>query len=333
MGSIWVWWRLLGRAADKASVNIAIFLICLGICDLAIILLFFFNYTIPTVYASVTTTIWYANYYSYFGFPTFFLFTSYSVWFIVAISSLRFLMIMFPMHRFRLSKGLSYKVIAAVLIFGFVVNTPHFLTLKPKQEGNSTTIVTLSEFGRSVNVMNYNFWSHCALFVVTPWFIIVTLNMAIIRKLRSLPVVNTSNPKASSEKQATYVLLTVTFTFLGLLCWQCLSQCLLVIKTVASYSGPEWFYMEESMAYSKLGVVINSCLNCVLYCLNGKRFREEVGKLIGKNPASISSLSPAENIINVAEKDSVPIPGAAEARAACSGGMNNPLPYYIDNTA
>ena len=325
-----MWWRLLKKSTNDGSMNIALFLICLGICDLAIIILFLLNYTLPSLCTEVTMTTWYAFYYSYIGFPTFFLFTSYSVWFIVVISLLRFLMIIYPMHRFRISKEMSYKMILAVLIFGFVVNTPHFLTIKPKFESNSTISITLSEFGRSINVMNYNFWSHCALFVVTPWFIIVTLNIGIIRKLRNKPP-NCSNERIASEKKVTYVLLTVTFTFLGLLCWQCLSQCLFVIKTIASYSGPEWFYMEESVSYSKLGVAVNSCLNCVLYCITGKRFREEIGSMVGKRSSSISSHDPTQRATYIVKRK--PPSVLLISVDGCAFTVNDPVRLNVTSSA
>lgn len=41
-----------------------------------------------------------------------------------------------------------------------------------------------TEFGASEDSINYEFWAHCIVLVLAPWFTILSLNVAIIHKLR-----------------------------------------------------------------------------------------------------------------------------------------------------
>ena len=300
-----MWWKVLKKPQNDKKHNVAAFLICLGVCDLIIIGLFVLNHSLPSLLPEVTTTRWYAWCYAYIGFPFWFLFARCSVCLIVAISFMRYLMIMYPLQRFKISETTNTKVIVIVFVCCFIGNLPHFLTIKPKYQANSTTAtITLTQLGKSVHVMNYNFWSHCTLFVATPWMIIVMLNGAIIKRLRSNALnFDAQNAKWESYKRTTIVLLAVTFTFLGLLCWQCMSTCFFVIKSLHNYTGPFWYYVEESVAISKLLVAVNSCVNSVMYGFSGKTFREELLKMIKKRSSQVSC-QPAPLIIRVDEASS-----------------------------
>ena len=82
------------------------------------------------------------------------------------------------------------------------------------------------------------------------------------------------------EKQMTRMLLLVTFSFLILLAWQCISQCFFMLGVGKSDpTTNQWNIVNTSFAVAKLGVIINSSINWIFYCLSGTMFRKEMIKM------------------------------------------------------
>ena len=78
----------------------------------------------------------------------------------------------------------------------------------------------------------------------------------------------------------TTMLLVVTFSFLVLLAWQCITQCFWMEYGREVDEGFIWLMVDGAFAFAKLGVVINSAINVFLYCLSGRIFRKELCKMI-----------------------------------------------------
>jgi len=79
----------------------------------------------------------------------------------------------------------------------------------------------------------------------------------------------------------TRVLLTVTFTFLFLLALQCITQCFFMLGVGKKETSWDQNAVDLAFAFAKMGVVINSAINCFLYCFTGSVFRAEVKKMFG----------------------------------------------------
>ena len=47
-----------------------------------------------------------------------------------------------------------------------------------------------------------------------------------------------------------------------------------------SKSGSVWFYVDSAYAFARLGVVVNSSINFVFYCLTGSMFRKEMFNMV-----------------------------------------------------
>jgi len=128
--------------------------------------------------------------------------------------------------------------IGIICFLCFVINLPHFNSYyADKNPETGADALALSSFGQGEGGMRYEFYVHCIFLVLAPWFTIFTLNMLIIHKItkvnRRMSEKRGSIGKLKakkSENQITRVLLTVTFTFLVLIGFQCITQCFFMLK-------------------------------------------------------------------------------------------------------
>ena len=83
------------------------------------------------------------------------------------------------------------------------------------------------------------------------------------------------------EKQLTISLLAVTFTFIVLLFWQCVSKCFFMLTFDESVDShlEIWKFVDGNFALSKIGLVLNSAINSIIYCCCGSNFRKELKKM------------------------------------------------------
>ena len=118
--------------------------------------------------------------------------------------------------------------------------------------------------------------------VLVPWGIIVFCNGSIIYSMRKRVNESTSffaakdvkrQERIKEHRQITKLLLTVTISFLILLGWQCISQCLWMLGNA---DQANWSVIDKTFAIAKLGIIINSSINWVLYCITGSSFRREI---------------------------------------------------------
>lgn len=80
----------------------------------------------------------------------------------------------------------------------------------------------------------------------------------------------------------TRMLLAVTFTFLILLAWQCVTQCFWMLSYGKhSLDQTRWKMVDSSFALAKLGVILNSSINWCLYCITSSMFRKKMKLLFG----------------------------------------------------
>jgi len=101
--------------------------------------------------------------------------------------------------------------------------------------------------------------------------------------------------QAHQEKQMTRTLLCITFSFLVLLAWQCITQCfwMLGYGRHDQTQPNKWRMVDSSFALAKLGIIINSSINWVFYCCTCSMFRKEMRKMFGLlNKKDIPSVQP-----------------------------------------
>ena len=122
----------------------------------------------------------------------------------------------------------------------FLINIPHFKTyyaIPSSDRAEDDDAFAFTDFGAGEGSRNYEFWVHCIVLILVPWFTIFVLNVLIIGKVgtvnRRMTSVKSDKSKEKTrraENQLTKLLLTVTFTFLVLIAFQCITQCFYMLQ-------------------------------------------------------------------------------------------------------
>ena len=121
--------------------------------------------------------------------------------------------------------------------------------------------------------------------VLVPWITIAIINTCIIyglsksrRKANRMDRTGKLHSnRMRQDRQMSVVLLTITFSFLVFLAWQCITQCFYMLGYGKNGNSMNvWHLVDASYAFASLGVVINSSINFFLYCLSGSQFRREL---------------------------------------------------------
>jgi len=286
--SICAWYRIM-KTKRSGGTATGIYLITLGIVDSGLLFFFLITDSLPANSKTVKNNYSYASFYSYFGFPIFFFFIVASIWIMVGVTVTRFIMVRFPVKaKTWCSTKRAYIGIAATLIPVFIINIPHFFNYRPMKVKDGYTSQP-TEYGSSESAQMYEFWIHCMFMVLVPWATIAVLNAIIIHSMLSrtkymqgLDKTASSKPERNKQdRQMTRVLLTVTFTFLFLLALQCITQCFFMLGVGKKETSWDQNAVNLAFAFAKMGVVINSAINCFLYCFTGSVFRAEVKKMLG----------------------------------------------------
>ena len=281
--SIVIWRRILRKNFGRNK-STAIYLIALAVADIALLFFFLLHDSLPKLFASLQSTMSFCYFFSYVAFPFFFLSIVASIWLLVCVSLNRFIMVNFPVKaKTYCSAARAHLGIGITLTCCFIVNLPHFFNYSPKlTSGNVTqTCLTPTEYGKSSGSINYEFWVHCIILVLAPWASIAFCNAGIIyalykRTKKAAKQFSKSKEDGGKDKQMTRMLLTVTFAFLILLAWQCITQCFYMLGYGKPADMSKWDVVDKSFAMAKLGVVINSSINFILYSCSGSVFRKEL---------------------------------------------------------
>ncbi|KAH9518835.1 hypothetical protein Btru_006371 [Bulinus truncatus] len=246
----------------------------------------------------------YGIFFAYIGFPMLFFTVVLSVWITVGLTVDRYIMVCWiTSSKKYCNEKRAYMGLALITINSFIVNLPHFASFThvdpSEHRGNDTTGAPLktfqaTAFGGGEGGQFYEFWIHCIILILIPWVSVLFMNIQIIRQIGK------SNKKTAekktresvkkcrqSENQITRLLLTVTFAFLVFIGLQCIIQCFQMQR-------PAWANLDRvssAFAFAKTGIVFNSSLNFLFYCLSGRRFRNELLRVFGvvkKDPHSSS---------------------------------------------
>ncbi|KAL4217737.1 hypothetical protein ACF0H5_022477 [Mactra antiquata] len=273
--SILVWRR------KKMWSSTGTYLIGQAIVDIGLLVFFFITDSLTQMAPSIKTTYSYGVFFSYIGFPIFFLFVVCSIWYTVGVTVDRYIHVCWFNHaKDMCSVKRALTGLGIITTLCFIINIPHFASYEPVANDNGSSTEAgfkPTEYGAGEGSKHYEFWVHCMFLVLAPWASIFILNMLIIQKVSSMnrhmeeKRGSSGKVKAKkSEAQMTRMLLTVTFTFLVLIAFQCITQCFFML------AAGNHRIVSEAFSIAKLGVVINSSINFFLYSLSAKRFRKEL---------------------------------------------------------
>lgn len=277
--SISVWRR------PKMRSSTGTYLIGQAIADMGLLFFFFITESIPKMAPEVLTTHSYGVFFSYIGFPIFFLFVICSIWFTVGVTVDRYIQVCWiSKSRDMCNTKRALIGLGIITFLCFIINTPHFASYEPvpsSERNASDAGFRPTEYGAGTGSKNYEFWVHCMFLVLAPWATIFVLNMLIIQRVTKINRhMNDKRGESGKEKakksetQMTRLLLTVTFTFLVLIAFQCITQCFFM------QDKGDHRIVQEAFSIAKLGIVINSSINFFLYCLSAKRFRKELSAIV-----------------------------------------------------
>nr|QBS47877.1 neuropeptide-like GPCR [Tripedalia cystophora] len=318
-----VWSRVL-RSNYGGNKSTALYLVTLAVADSGLLLFFLFTDSLPMDQPQVTKTYSFVTFKSYVGFPFFFFFIVSSIWLVVAVTVNRFIMVMFPLKAKKWC-SLTRAKLAIILTLSccFLINIPHFYNFRP-MEVNGTYTMAETDYAKSGGAARYEFWVHCMFLVLAPWAVVAFCNGGIIYTLirrakeateKFHKVKDEKKGAGSNERQMTIMLLGVTFSFLVLLAWQCVTQCFYMLGI--GKGGSQWNVIDSAFSAAKLGVVINSSINFLLYCCTGAAFRKEMMAFFWSKAKTISFTSSMRSTTRLT-KDSSTMPknsSLAESRA------------------
>ncbi|CAG5118063.1 unnamed protein product [Candidula unifasciata] len=288
----------------KMSSSTGTYLTGQGVANFFLLLLFLLCDSLQYWSPELKHSFIYGAFFAYFGFPMFFLTIMLSIWFTVALTVDRYIMVCWVTKAKSLCNESRANVgLILISVNSFMINIPHFASFTPiyQDEDNNNThnyinnnnntndrqpkvAYTETEFGMSAGGMFYEFWIHCMVLTVIPWMSVLYMNVMIIVKINEANT-RMADKKTSqslmkskkSENQITRLLLAVTFTFLFFLGFNCITHCLWTKKL----PGANPVMVSASFSFGKTGILFNSSLNFVLYCLTGRRFRTELLKMLG----------------------------------------------------
>ena len=314
-------WNGINKKRSDAGKSAGVYLIVLAIVDSGLLIFFLLTESIQLLEPKIVHNTNYVLFYCYFGFPMYFFFIVASIWMVICVTVNRFIAVMYPHKAVVLnSLKITYSVVVATLLFSFAINIPHFFNFEIGTNGEGLSIIKETRYGKTKSAKWYDFWAHCMVLVLVPWFTILSLNSLIIYKLFSKKVKQVNRKGESKrERQTTIILLTVTISFLVFLIWQCLTQCFWMLNYEKDVKHI-WFRVDSTYAFGRLGVVINSSINFLLYCLSGTMFRKHMRKMFCKRNGYVSfdsssfrtsstkSVSLTTNDISSDVKSSSPLP-------------------------
>lgn len=262
-----------------------------AVADFFVLFLFVFNDSAQAWDEDLKTQRWYALVISHFAHPVRVWLNVCSLWITVSVTVDRYIMVCWitKAKLFCSAKRANIGLIL-VTINSFVISIPYFFWFMAvnsdgdeNNDNATTSTLTVTEFAKGAGGHFYDFWVHCIMLILMPWITVLTLNVQIVRQIsksnksmadkKSVEAVKKSR---DSEMQITRMLLAVTFNFLFFTAQQCIAQCLDVGRPESS-----WYSVNCYIAFGKTGMLYNSALNFLFYCLNGKRFRNELKTMLG----------------------------------------------------
>merc|ERR1711872_633373 len=177
--SMLVWVRI-HRKLRELNTTILYFVI-MAVIDSGLLWMFIFKDSIPALQPEFIKTYGFCVL-----FPLFYLFLMLSIWVVVAVTVDRYLLLA---QQYRLSIRGHTLCLAGLLVGGFVINLPHFFSLKPVLQedddpaGEETWKWNATDFGQSDSGQRYEFWVHCIFLILAPWLTIAGFNAAILKQI------------------------------------------------------------------------------------------------------------------------------------------------------
>ena len=264
--NICVWKTLMSRA-KRRNVTCGIYLISIAITDIGMLTSFFMIDTLRFLVDDVFHNPLFNNFYAYVAYPLFVFFLFLSIWLIAGVNACRLILVLYPFKMRQSASHMTVIAILAISAFCFLVNVPSFFSFTTKWiDGENCLIRTGESLKKSF--IGYRFWFQCIFLNFFPWFIIVLVSLFLVARY----IQNSRRPTFPQRGQEMgKVLLAVSFWFIFTLLWQCITQCVFLKTSTNSHNFDT---VNSSMAFGKMGVILNSSLKIFIYLGISSSFRK-----------------------------------------------------------
>lgn len=266
-----------------------------------------------TAYYSVTSTIAWKTFYSYYisyGFPVANISYTASVWMVVVFAIERFVMVVYPLKKHLVHESQAKRIVGAVSVFAVLINATRFVERVPYLTADSQTNQTyyawkLTDLRRSLSYTSIMFWSSFVLNIALPFLLLGIFNTLIVYHIRrasqkALHLVSnvadqSNDARGSRDAQITRLLFGIVIAFFLCNTVGAVMSVLAGIYGMSIYAKI-WFKMMVVIANAMLS--INPTVNFVVYTTCSSAMRKSVGELLGcaclqemeKNSASHETL-------------------------------------------
>lgn len=285
-------WRKITKKREDFHKSAGFYLITLALIHSGLLLCFLSFETLPKMIPQLKNNIKFIIFSCYFGFPMYFFFFIASIWMLISITVNRFVIVICP-HKAETCNniGKTKVEIGTTILFSFIVNIPHFFNKRPRISNGTAKIIT-TDYGKGNGARMYELWVHCIFLILVPWIIVSSLNAFIIHKLlfRTRIQKHKKSGNKRFEYQATITILILSFTFLVLLLWQCITQCFWLFHYGINDSKI-WTNVSSAYAPARLGAVIYSSMGFTIYYVSGSFFRKEMRNIFCYNPVDYTPIS------------------------------------------
>jgi len=238
-----------------------------------------------------------------------------SIWLLVAFTFDRFIAVCFPLSKRRVCRWKRAATAAFTIIFlSFGKNLHEFWTRGPEYTPSGELRRICGSQERYYFFLQYvRPWIALILVMVLPFVLIFLFNCMIVHSLvkaqrlrnhagadRSLTG-SSGHPKSTiSFRQTTFMCLGISFAFL-----------ICVAPSIVLLIGKPYWKRASAVSYENVKAIcnclgfVNHAINFILYCVTGRRFRQELATMLRcrradawQSGTAVSDLTPSKNARN-----------------------------------
>ena len=281
-----VLWNRLMERAKKRNTSCGVYLIVIAIADIGTVTTFLTCDILLHLRPELIHVHSYNVFYAYVGYPAQTMFMFASFWLIAGVDTCRLTMVFFPVKFRQSAKRLTNTAIVLIIAFVIGVNFPNFFVFRASYTEEGVPCRYKTTFYLSESFANYAFWVKCMFMTISPWTIIVLVNVIIQIFQCLLPDYIPTAKRTAVEMGR--LLCAISVWFVTLVFMQCVAQCFYLQTTVQS---KHWHRVDSLLAFANLGQVLNSSCKPFLYLLASKTFRREFVRLFSNTKSLYSNIT------------------------------------------
>ncbi|KAK7482276.1 hypothetical protein BaRGS_00026519 [Batillaria attramentaria] len=316
MGNILAF-AVLSRKSMRSS-NSATYLRCLAAVDACVLLLAILRYRSYYVLLEEASVIdmvlTFDPYVQVYVTPFFWVALGVSSFITLSLSIERYLAIRWPLTlKQRCTKSMVWVCIALIITAVFLVTFPHFLCYKLEnaQFGNMS-IVAIKLINTYLDARAYlhayNNYILPIIWYMVPWVIVAVFNILLSIQVQKSSRIRVGIPNLVNLNRNLSVLI-ILIVGMYMVCH--FPRCILAFYCLVNHCSASGMGQDVNtktyyilVAAADTLNILNSCLNIVVYCMTGSRFRQEVKRLVlCRSCCRQSTVHPANQTLHVSLRE------------------------------